>query len=71
MKTRDPIVLCVSYTVSTPGVPPEDQHDEFLKSWMDYLDFKEFPNLIEYYTTIGNGTLLKEEYTTIKDCELL
>ena len=71
MKTRDPIVLCVNYTVSTPGVPPEDQHDEFLKSWMDYLDFKEFPNLIEYYTTIGNGTLLKEEYTTIKDCKLL
>ena len=38
----------------------EDQCSEFLKSWMAYLDFEEFANLIEYYTTIGNGTLLKE-----------
>ena len=46
----------------------EDQcgHGEFLKSWMAYLEFKEFPDLIEYYTTIGNGTLLKDQYTTIK-----
>ena len=49
----------------------EDQHSEFLKSWMAYLDFEEFPNIIKYYTTIGNGTLLKEEYTTIKECTLL
>ena len=49
----------------------EDQYGEFLESWMAYLDFKEFPNLIKYYTTIGNSTLLKEEYTTTKECTLL
>ena len=38
---------------------------------MAYLEFNEFPDLIEYYTKIGNGTLLKEEYTTIKECTLL
>ena len=38
---------------------------------MAYLEFNEFPNLIEHYTTNGNGTLLKEEYTTIKECKLL
>ena len=27
----------------------------------------EFPDLIKYYTTIGISTLLKEEYTTIKE----
>ena len=37
---------------------------EFLKLWMANHGFGEFPNLIKYYTTIGNGTLLKEEYTT-------
>ena len=49
----------------------DDQCSEFLKSWMAYLDFEEFPDLIKYYTTIGNGTLLMEEYTTIKECTLL
>ena len=49
----------------------DDQCSEFLESWMAYQEFDEFPNLIEYYTTIGNGTLLKEEYTTIKECTLL
>ena len=39
----------------------DDQCSEFLESWMVYLEFEEFPDLIEYYTTIGNGTLLKEE----------
>ena len=48
-----------------------DQCSEFLKSWMSYLEFNEFPDLIKYYTTIGNDTLLKEEYTTIKECTLL
>ena len=48
-----------------------DQCGEFLESWMAYQEFDEFPNLIEYYTTIGNGTLLKGEYTTIKECTLL
>ena len=38
---------------------------------MAYLDFKEFPNLIKYYATIGNVTLLKEEYNTITECTLL
>ena len=49
----------------------DDQCSEFLKSWMAYQGFDKFPNLIEYYTTIGNGTLLKEEYTTIKESTLL
>ena len=49
----------------------DGQHGEFLESWMAYLEFDKFPNLIKYYTTIGNGTLLKEEYTTIKECTLL
>ena len=36
----------------------DDQHREFLESWMAYLEFDKFPDLIEYYTTTGNGTLL-------------
>ena len=44
----------------------DDQCGEFHESWMAYLDFMKFPDLIEYYTTIGNGTLLKEEYTTME-----
>ena len=38
---------------------------------MAYLEFEEFPHLIQYYTTIGNHTLLKEECTTIENCTLL
>ena len=49
----------------------DDQRSEFLESWMAYQEFDKFPDLIEYYTTIGNGTLLKDEYTTIKECTLL
>ena len=49
----------------------EDQCGEFLETWMAYLDFEEFPVLIEYFATIGNGTLLKEDYNTIKECTLL
>ena len=49
----------------------DDQCGEFLESWMAYQEFNKYPDLIEYYTTIGNGTLLKEEYTTIKECTLL
>ena len=45
----------------------DDQCSVFLRSWMAYLDFVEFPNLIKYYTTTVNGTLLKEEYTTIEN----
>ena len=49
----------------------DNQCSEFLKSWMAYQEFNEFPDLIEYYTTIGNGTPMKEKYTTIKECTLL
>ena len=38
---------------------------------MAYLDFMEFPDLIEYYTTMGNGTLAKEKYTTMENHTLL
>ena len=38
----------------------DDQCDEFLESWMAYLDFGEFPDLIEYYITFSTGTLIKE-----------
>ena len=38
---------------------------------MAYQEFDKFPDLIEYYTTIVNDTLVKEEYTTIKECTLL
>ena len=36
----------------------DDQCGEFLESWMAYQEFDKFPNLIEYYTTIGNSALL-------------
>ena len=49
----------------------EDQCGEFLESWMAYLEFNKYPDLIDYYTTIGNGTLLKQKYTTIKESTLL
>ena len=49
----------------------DDQCGEFPKSWMAHQEFNKFPDLIEYYTTIGNGTILTEEYTTIKECPLL
>ena len=62
------------YVLSTLFPLPVDQDDqcgEFCESWMAYQEFDEFLDLIKYYTTIGNGTLLKEEYTTIKECTLL
>ena len=49
----------------------EYQCSEFLESWMAYIEFDEFHDLIKYYTTIGNGTLCKEKYTTLKECTLL
>ena len=49
----------------------DDQCSELLKSWMACLDFAEFPDLLEHYTTIGNGKLLKKEYTTIENHTLL
>ena len=49
----------------------DDQCSEFLQLWMAYHCFREFPNLIKYYTSIGNGTQLKEEYNTIGNHTLL
>ena len=49
----------------------DNQHSEFLESWMAFLEFDEFPDLIKYYTSIVIGTLLKQNYTTIKECTLL
>ena len=49
----------------------DDQHGEFLNLWKDSLGFREFPDLIEYYTTTVNGTLLKEEYTSMENHTLL
>ena len=69
-KTREPTLLFVEYTFSLL-VYIDDQCGEFLESWMAYLEFEEFPDIIEYYTTIGNSTLLKEKYNTIKECTQL
>ena len=44
---------------------------ESLESWIAYLDFTEFPKLFKYYTTIGIGQIIKEEYTTIENHTLL
>ena len=38
---------------------------------MAYLGFREFPNLIEYYTTISNSTKLQAGNTTIENGTLL
>ena len=38
---------------------------------MEYHGFRELPDLIEYYTTLGNSTLLKEEFTTMENHTLL
>ena len=70
MKPREPTLLLLSTLFPLP-VHLDKQCSEFLKSWMAYLEFNEFPDLIEYYTTIENGTLLKKEYNTIKECTLL
>ena len=70
MKPREPTLLLLSTLFPLP-VHLDKQCSESLKSWMAYLEFNEFPDLIEYYTTIGNGTLLKKEHTTIKECTLL
>ena len=65
MNTRNTAILHVTYTISTSGFV-DDHHGKFLEIWMDYHGFRELPDLIEYYTTVGNGTLLKEEYTTLE-----
>ena len=50
--------LCY-YVLSTLFPLPvhlDDQCSEFLKSWMTYLEFEEFPDLFEFYATIGTAT---------------
>ena len=49
----------------------DDHHSEFLEPWMAYLHFREVPNLINYYTTIGKSTIIKEEHTTMENYTLL
>ena len=43
----------------------DDQCSGFLKLWLDYHGFRELPELIKHYTTIGNGTIVKGKYTNI------
>ena len=72
-RTQKLETLCY-YVITTMFPLPghlEDEHGEFLESWVAYLEFIEFPDLIEYYSTIGNGTILKQKYTTIKESTLL
>ena len=68
MKPGNPTLLCVMYTISMSG---DDQCSEFLKLWMAYHGFGEFPDLIKIYMTIGISTLLKEEYNTIENHTLV
>ena len=43
----------------------------FLSHGMAFLEFEEFPNLIEYFTTTSTSTLLKEDDSTMVNCTLL
>ena len=61
-------MLCTLFPL--PGYL-DDQSNELLKLWLDYHGFGEFPNHIKYYTSIRHGTLLKEDYTTMKNHTLL
>ena len=65
LETLHYYVLCTLFLLLSY---PDDQCSEFLQSW---IDFAEFPNLIKYYTSIGNSTLFKKEYNTIENCALL
>ena len=49
----------------------DNQCGEYLELGMAYHGFREFPNLIEYYTAIRTGALLNKEYATIENCTLL
>ena len=51
----------------------DDQHGEFLKIWLEFHGFGELPDLIEYYTTIGNCTPCTtiENPTLLKDHDYL
>ena len=42
-------VLCTLFPLP---VHLDDQCSEFLKSWMAFLEFDKFPDLIKYYTTV-------------------
>ena len=75
LETLHYYVLCTLFPL--PGYL-DNQCSEFLELWMAIHGFREFPNLIEYYTTIGkyyttigNSTILKEEYTIIGNHTLL
>ena len=67
MQTRDTLCYYVLHTLfPLPGYL-DNQHSEFLNLWLDYHGFREFPNLIMYYTTIAVRTKIKEEYTSIEN----
>ena len=68
LETLHYYVLCTLFPL--PGYL-DNLCGEFLKSWMAYLDLREFPDLIEHCTTIGTGTLLKEKHTNIENHTLL
>ena len=68
LETLHYYVLCTLFLL--PGYL-DDQFGKLVESWMAYLDFASFPNLIKYYTTIGNCAQLKEEYATIQNHALL
>ena len=44
----------------------DDQCSEFLKLWMAYHGFGELPDLIEHYTTIGNGNYLRKSILLVR-----
>ena len=67
LETRHYYVLCTLFPL--PGYL-DDQHSEFLESWMAYLISQNFLTS-SCSTTIGKGALLKEEYTTIESHTLL
>ena len=69
LETLQPLETLHCYVLHTRFPLPgylDDQHSEFLKLWLGYHGFRELLNLIEYYNTIINCTILKDEYNTIK-----
>ena len=61
-------VLCTLFPL--PGYL-DDQCSEFLELWMANHGFRELHNLSKYYSSIGNDTLLKQEYTIMETFTLL
>ena len=49
----------------------DDQRGEFLESWMAYQEFDKFPDLIEYYTTIGMVHYLRKSTLQSKNVHYL